>query len=520
MSVRRWMLVLGLLLALSGGLILVNRPVAAASAGCTALNGLTNTLDNSSNWSIGSFDFEAGEAISVTATEDGSTNQYPVTLTVGALSQTGSSASVTIPSAGNYAVSVMNSPDASQVINVSCSAPPPPASSTPTATATATLTPVPPTATTAPSNTPRPTATRWPGYTDGRLGGDPAEYYSLWCSGNTLNIWSAASGRGVQLAAIPLTNLIVQPVGLAVPVPAAGGVLILTRSSSDAFVVQGNTGNGAPAPGSKAFSLAACIAANGGAPVVAPTMTPLLRTVLPTRTPTRPPSRTPSPTPSPTATPTLVTTPFVFGVAGLLTSSNDTDGDGTADGYDLCKYEPGPVYGCTDFDGDGLAGPWDLCPTLSGVTSLRGCPDADGDGVSDTLDLCPSYAPPTDQNAQGCLDNDRDGVPNIRDWCPLQVKVAGVSQFQGCNDPDGDGYVNGVAVPAAYQDNCPTVNGVNFDNGCPPPTPLPAGGVTVTPTLSLFDVANQLGSFDGLTLRIATATPTCSRGSYGFCLGN
>ena len=594
---RRLLVPLLLVFMLVAGLAAINRPAQAQSSGCSAINGQTNTIDNGVNWDLGSFDFAAGETISVTAGEEFTNTPYPVTLTVGSLSQNGASVSITIPSSGNYGVSVENGYDASQVINVSCSA----------------------SASGGGGGGSSGGNPSWGGYTDGRLNPDPAEYFSLWCSGNTLNVYSAVSGRGVLLAAIPLTQIQALSVGTRLAASdSAGGKMSLVRVDQDTFRLEGNNGNSAPSEGSKSFSLSLCLTLNGG-PVATATRTPIprppntatpsptpsptaidtqpptatatatatatstltptasatntaasTRTPRPTRTPTatrtatptkapaftpsatqtasptKPPTNTPGPSPTPTATvllrtvmptptrtpprarpsptlmptatitPTAVTATKWFG--DLFTSQTDTDGDGTPDGHDFCKREPGPIFGCTDPDGDGLAGPWDLCPDVAGSSS-RGCPDRDSDGVADAVDLCPDYTPPADQNAQGCLDTDRDGVPNIQDWCPSQVKE-NVSQFQGCNDPDGDGYVNGVRVPAAYVDYCPAVNGVNFDNGCPPATPLPVGGVTTTPTLSLFDLANQLGPFGGLVLTGATATPSCGRGSYGFCFGS
>jgi hypothetical protein len=262
----------------------------------------------------------------------------------------------------------------------------------------------------------------------------------------------------------------------------------------------------------KSFNLTDCYRANGGAPPVRTATA--TRIPLPTATATRTPTRTASPTTGPSATPsrTPTTTPVAVG---------DWDGDGVRDGFDFCKYVPGTANGCPDPDGDGIGGPLDMCPNSPGDRARFGCPDTDGDGVHDGYDLCPSFA--GSPNAYGCPDNDNDGVPNAIDWCPLQVPDAGVTQFQGCNDPDRDGFVNGARVPAFFVDNCPAASGVNYANGCPPgiATGLPTIVPTVNYSLSLFAFAAQQGAFSNLVVdSYKTAVPSCATGTYGFCLGN
>jgi hypothetical protein len=458
-------------------------------------------------------DFDAGDSITVSATAVNVPGAaYPLILDVSGASQTGNPVSYTIPSTGSYTVTVTSNFDALQQLTATCAPAPPPASSTPTASAT--LTPVPPTETKIPTNTPRPTATPWPGATDGRLGADPAEAYSLWCSGNNLNVWSAASGRGVQLAAIPLVSLIAQPVGVNLPYLATGGPLIVVRNGPDSFTVQGNTGNNAPAFGVKPFSLAQCITANGGAPVVPPT-----------RTPTRPASSTPLPskTPLPSSTPTATAT---RAPTATLDPSVDSDGDGVRNSLDVCKDVPGTVYGCPDPDGDGVGGPLDLCPEVAGPITLRGCPDADtdGDGVPDSQDLCPRQAA-TLGNTQGCDDRDNDGVPDsvtidgtvfVIDWCAVQTPE-NVPQVQGCNDYDNDGMVNGGFVPVERRDRCPRDAGLPDLQGCPPAENIIIP--TFNPTQALFAYADQLGAYANLTVGgYVPQSGSCVRSSWGFCV--
>jgi hypothetical protein len=47
-----------------------------------------------------------------------------------------------------------------------------------------------------------------------------------------------------------------------------GDFMVMERSTEDTITIYGSNGNLGPEPGSKSFSLAACIAANGGLPVL------------------------------------------------------------------------------------------------------------------------------------------------------------------------------------------------------------------------------------------------------------
>lgn len=105
----------------------------------------------------------------------------------------------------------------------------------------------------------------------------------------------------------------------------------------------------------------------------------------------------------------------------------DSDGDGVADGRDLCPGtppgEPVDERGCPlDSDRDGVPDAEDRCPdTPRGtVADERGCPtDGDGDGVPDGLDRCPDTVEGAHVDEAGCaLDWDGDGVPNGIDRCP------------------------------------------------------------------------------------------------------
>ncbi|GEM_PF-2625540 len=67
----------------------------------------------------------------------------------------------------------------------------------------------------------------------------------------------------------------------------------------------------------------------------------------------------------------------------VLDPAGDADGDGVANGDDVCPRVADP--GQEDADGDGFGDACDVCPTLADP----GQPDADGDGVGDRCDGAP-----------------------------------------------------------------------------------------------------------------------------------
>ncbi|MCQ2605735.1 MAG: OmpA family protein [Bacteroidales bacterium] len=97
----------------------------------------------------------------------------------------------------------------------------------------------------------------------------------------------------------------------------------------------------------------------------------------------------------------------------------------------------------------------DQCPNEAGLAEFNGCPDSDGDGIPDKDDKCPKEAGLAQFN--GCPDTDGDGIPDPEDTCP---EVAGLAQFNGCPDTDGDGIQDS-------EDACPEVAGLAQYNGCP-----------------------------------------------------
>ena len=99
----------------------------------------------------------------------------------------------------------------------------------------------------------------------------------------------------------------------------------------------------------------------------------------------------------------------------------------------------------------------DTCPQVAGLAEFNGCADTDGDGVSDDKDSCPSEAGVAALN--GCPDSDNDGVANADDKCPNE---AGDAANGGCPWPDTDG-----DSVLDKDDECPNEAGTVANNGCP-----------------------------------------------------
>ena len=148
----------------------------------------------------------------------------------------------------------------------------------------------------------------------------------------------------------------------------------------------------------------------------------------------------------------------------------DMDGDGffanvptddpTYDPDDALPCVPDNTAMACDTDGDGVADGNDLCSTTAaGLTvNADGCPDADGDmsfpyddvnlagyDPDDTLPCVP------DDTVAAC-DTDGDGVPDGNDTCPTSVAGA-VVDANGCTDFDMDGFFPDAPVGSPLVDN-------------------------------------------------------------------
>jgi hypothetical protein len=67
-----------------------------------------------------------------------------------------------------------------------------------------------------------------------------------------------------------------------------------------------------------------------------------------------------------------------------------------------------------DTDGDGIYDKDDACPEVAGLKEFNGCPDTDGDGIH-SADACPDVFGLAALN--GCPDTDGDGIAD-NDACP------------------------------------------------------------------------------------------------------
>jgi hypothetical protein len=112
----------------------------------------------------------------------------------------------------------------------------------------------------------------WPGYTDGRLSPDMAEYYTVYCSNDKVRVVRANPPPSVTLTEIPILTIM----GL----NTSGGSLnrdgINIVRNEDEISLSGVNGNSAPLLGTKTFNLSDCIERNGHEPEIpnhAPTIT-------------------------------------------------------------------------------------------------------------------------------------------------------------------------------------------------------------------------------------------------------
>jgi hypothetical protein len=154
-----------------------------------------------------------------------------------------------------------------------------------------------------------------------------------------------------------------------------------------------------------------------------------------------------------------------------LSYTDDSDGDGIADGYDNCPFVPNRDQ--RDTDGDGVGDACDNCPTVANRDqhdiNANGIgdacdPDMDGDGIPNAQDNCPTIPNPGQEKAPGHTkgmacdpDWDDDGIPNAQDNYPLCYNPTQGPPDPSCpyinyhfSDRDGDG------VPD-LMDNCPDV---------------------------------------------------------------
>ncbi len=162
-----------------------------------------------------------------------------------------------------------------------------------------------------------------------------------------------------------------------------------------------------------------------------------------------------------------------------LSYTDDTDGDGVADGFDNCPFVPNRDQ--ADRDGDGVGDKCDNCPDVANKDqhdiNANGIgdacdPDMDGDGIPNGQDICPTIPNPGQetvtafgqggvliQSPAACTNDwDRDGIPNALDNFPLCYNP---DQSDPTNCPDQQRRyhfvdTDGDGVPD-LMDNCPLV---------------------------------------------------------------
>jgi len=133
----------------------------------------------------------------------------------------------------------------------------------------------------------------------------------------------------------------------------------------------------------------------------------------------------------------------------------DGDGDGVADGDDLCPSAFDPEQWDLDQDGSGDA--CDVCPMDPQDTCGPYTPgDTDGDGIPDGSDLCPHVV-------DSGVDSDGDGKGDLCDLCPQEANpgdagctssLASLSDSSAADHPSSGTMVNvhGVVVTAIHPD--------------------------------------------------------------------
>ncbi len=110
----------------------------------------------------------------------------------------------------------------------------------------------------------------WPGYSDGRLNPDMAEFYTIYCHDN--NIYVLGGSPQPQLVdTIPINDVIaLRAIDLTF-----SSIGLRIKRMDDLITIRGGHGNAPDHNGEKSFSLSACIDANGGAPPPPPPPPPL-----------------------------------------------------------------------------------------------------------------------------------------------------------------------------------------------------------------------------------------------------
>lgn len=100
-----------------------------------------------------------------------------------------------------------------------------------------------------------PTPPPWEGFLDGRINADPAEYYTIFCALGDVQVYRSTPSTDL-LTQVPISTISSLSIGESLDL---GNFMTLMRNTEDTVTIYGSNGNLAPEPGSKAFSLAACM---------------------------------------------------------------------------------------------------------------------------------------------------------------------------------------------------------------------------------------------------------------------
>ncbi|MCC7536557.1 MAG: amidohydrolase family protein, partial [Deltaproteobacteria bacterium] len=185
-------------------------------------------------------------------------------------------------------------------------------------------------------------------------------------------------------------------------------------------------------------------------------------------------------------------------------SAGDSDGDGIADGSDVC---PDVLdWRQEDLDLDGIGDACDPCPALAGTTGCdRPDPmDRDGDGTPNATDVCPDVS--DDQT-----DTDGDGHGDACDTCPMTpnpsgpcpADVATIPQIQDPSHPSPIALgavvrLTGVVVTASRSNAFWVQDPAATEWGG---LSIFLGGTSLTPPAlgTVLDVQGTVADFRGLT---------------------
>lgn len=103
----------------------------------------------------------------------------------------------------------------------------------------------------------------WDGETDDRLNPDPAEYYTIFCQNDNIDIY-VSNPQTDLIKQVSMADVMSLNVGATMEL---GDNMSLVRNTEDTVTIYGSNGN-TEGEGEKAFSLSNCIDANGGEPEI------------------------------------------------------------------------------------------------------------------------------------------------------------------------------------------------------------------------------------------------------------